>query len=73
MQEPTRWPLSARLNITIGRHERRLDTAEVHEAARAGDAHEFVDGAAAGSTTRCCPGTSPTVRTCPAGSGSGWR
>ena len=22
MQEPTRWPLSARLNITIGRHER---------------------------------------------------
>jgi ATP-binding cassette subfamily B protein len=42
MQEPTRWPLSARLNITIGRHERRLDTAEVHEAARAGDAHDFV-------------------------------
>ncbi|WP_239162892.1 ABC transporter ATP-binding protein [Paractinoplanes rishiriensis] len=42
MQEPTRWPLSARLNITIGRYERLAHTSEVHAAARAGDAHEFV-------------------------------
>jgi ATP-binding cassette subfamily B protein len=42
MQEPTRWPLSARLNITIGRYERLAQTRDVHAAARAGDAHEFV-------------------------------
>ena len=42
MQEPTRWPLSARYNITIGRHDRRHDADEVQEAARAGDAHDFV-------------------------------
>jgi ATP-binding cassette subfamily B protein len=42
MQEPTRWPLSARANITIGRHDRRVNAEQVHEAARAGDAHDFV-------------------------------
>ena len=42
MQEPTRWPLSARLNITIGRHDRATETPLVHAAARAGDAHDFV-------------------------------
>ena len=42
MQEPTRWPLSARQNITIGRHDRRIELRYVHEAARAGDAHDFV-------------------------------
>ncbi|MET8146784.1 ABC transporter ATP-binding protein [Actinoplanes sp. NPDC049668] len=42
MQEPTRWPLSARSNITIGRYERGVDAALVLEAARAGDAHDFV-------------------------------
>ncbi|MEU7902317.1 ATP-binding cassette domain-containing protein [Actinoplanes sp. NPDC049118] len=42
MQEPTRWPLSARANITIGRYERGVDTAVLLEAARAGDAHDFV-------------------------------
>jgi ATP-binding cassette subfamily B protein len=42
MQEPTRWPLSARANITIGRHDRRTSAEQVHEAARAGDAHDFV-------------------------------
>ncbi len=42
MQEPTRWPLSARANITIGRHDRIVETPLVHEAARAGDAHDFV-------------------------------
>lgn len=42
MQEPTRWPLSARSNITIGRYERGVDAAVVLEAARAGDAHDFV-------------------------------
>jgi ATP-binding cassette, subfamily B, bacterial len=42
MQEPTRWPLSARLNISIGRHARPAATDRVHAAARAGDAHEFV-------------------------------
>jgi ATP-binding cassette subfamily B protein len=42
MQEPTRWPLSARANITIGRHDRPLDEQEVLAAARAGDAHDFV-------------------------------
>jgi ATP-binding cassette subfamily B protein len=42
MQEPTRWPLSARLNITIGRHERVTGMPEVQAAARAGDAHDFV-------------------------------
>nr|WP_296069699.1 ABC transporter ATP-binding protein [uncultured Actinoplanes sp.] len=42
MQEPTRWPLSARLNITIGRHGRVSGMREVEAAARAGDAHDFV-------------------------------
>jgi len=42
MQEPTRWPLSARDNITIGRHDRPVETGQVHDAARAGDAHDFV-------------------------------
>ncbi|MFG1608267.1 ABC transporter ATP-binding protein [Actinoplanes sp. NPDC049265] len=42
MQEPTRWPLSARLNITIGRYDRDVETDLVHSAARAGDAHDFV-------------------------------
>jgi ATP-binding cassette subfamily B protein len=42
MQEPTRWPLSARANITIGRHDRTVEIGRVHEAARAGDAHDFV-------------------------------
>jgi len=42
MQEPTRWPFSARINITIGRHDRRANAAQIHEAARAGDAHDFV-------------------------------
>jgi ATP-binding cassette subfamily B protein len=42
MQEPTRWPLSARDNITIGRHDRPVRTPQVHDAARAGDAHDFV-------------------------------
>jgi ATP-binding cassette subfamily B protein len=42
MQEPTRWPLSARANITIGRHDRAVTLQTVHEAARAGDAHDFV-------------------------------
>ncbi|MEV4637332.1 ATP-binding cassette domain-containing protein [Actinoplanes sp. NPDC049548] len=42
MQEPTRWPLSARVNITIGRYERSPHLPEVQEAARAGDAHDFV-------------------------------
>jgi ATP-binding cassette subfamily B protein len=42
MQEPTRWPLSARRNITIGRHDRPADAALVEAAARAGDAHDFV-------------------------------
>jgi ABC-type branched-subunit amino acid transport system ATPase component len=34
--------LTARANITIGRHDRPLDVGNLHEAARAGDAHEFV-------------------------------
>ncbi|AEV82562.1 ABC transporter ATP-binding protein [Actinoplanes sp. SE50] len=42
MQEPTRWPLSARANIAIGRHDRPASLAEVRESARAGDAHGFV-------------------------------
>ncbi|MBG0563400.1 ABC transporter ATP-binding protein [Actinoplanes aureus] len=42
MQEPTRWPLSARLNIAIGRHDRPVSLNQVQESARAGDAHEFV-------------------------------
>jgi ATP-binding cassette subfamily B protein len=42
MQEPTRWPISARANITIGRHARPVTDTEVHGAARAGDAHDFV-------------------------------
>ncbi|MEV8507611.1 ATP-binding cassette domain-containing protein [Actinoplanes sp. NPDC051475] len=42
MQEPTRWPLSARVNITIGRYERSPHLPDIHEAARAGDAHDFV-------------------------------
>ncbi|WP_284045261.1 ABC transporter ATP-binding protein [Paractinoplanes maris] len=42
MQEPTRWPFSARANITIGRHDRPPAMPAVHAAARAGDAHGFV-------------------------------
>jgi ATP-binding cassette subfamily B protein len=42
LQEPTRWPLSARTNITIGRYDRHVQASDVHEAARAGDAHDFV-------------------------------
>jgi ATP-binding cassette subfamily B protein len=42
MQEPTRWPLSARENITIGRHDRPVDGTLVRAAAEAGDAHDFV-------------------------------
>lgn len=42
MQEPTRWPLSARDNITIGRYARAPRADQVEAAARAGDAHEFV-------------------------------
>jgi ATP-binding cassette, subfamily B, bacterial len=42
MQEPTRWPLSARQNITIGRYQRPASQPEVETAARRGDAHEFV-------------------------------
>ncbi len=42
MQEPTRWPLSARENITIGRHDRPVDGELVRAAAEAGDAHDFV-------------------------------
>ncbi|SDT64428.1 ABC transporter ATP-binding protein [Actinoplanes derwentensis] len=42
MQEPTRWPLSARLNIAIGRHDRPATLERVRESARAGDAHDFV-------------------------------
>ncbi|MEV6348821.1 ABC transporter ATP-binding protein [Actinoplanes sp. NPDC051851] len=42
MQEPTRWPLSARANIAIGRHDRPATLEQVQESARAGDAHDFV-------------------------------
>jgi ATP-binding cassette subfamily B protein len=42
MQEPTRWPLSARANITIGRYDHSVETHRVLGAARAGDAHDFV-------------------------------
>ncbi|WP_229073809.1 ABC transporter ATP-binding protein [Actinoplanes sp. DH11] len=42
MQEPTRWPLSARLNIAIGRHDQPATLERVQDSARAGDAHEFV-------------------------------
>jgi ATP-binding cassette subfamily B protein len=42
MQEPTRWPLSARENITIGRYERPVHDPSVQGAAAAGDAHDFV-------------------------------
>ncbi|MEU4425631.1 ABC transporter ATP-binding protein [Actinoplanes sp. NPDC024001] len=42
MQEPTRWPFSARQNISIGRYDRRASLDEVQTSARAGDAHEFV-------------------------------
>ncbi|MBU2670946.1 ABC transporter ATP-binding protein/permease [Actinoplanes bogorensis] len=42
MQEPTRWPLTARQNIGIGRQERVAGMAEVRAAARAGDADEFI-------------------------------
>ncbi|MGA5300803.1 ABC transporter ATP-binding protein [Nucisporomicrobium flavum] len=42
MQEPTRWPFSARTNITIGRYDSSAAMPQVEAAARAGDAHEFV-------------------------------
>ncbi|GAA3941729.1 ABC transporter ATP-binding protein [Actinoplanes auranticolor] len=42
MQEPTRWPLSARANITIGRYDHSVEPERVLGAARAGDAHDFV-------------------------------
>lgn len=43
MQEPTRWPLSARDNITIGRYERPAEQPQVEVAARQGDAHDFIE------------------------------
>jgi ATP-binding cassette subfamily B protein len=43
MQEPTRWPLSARDNIAIGRYEHGDGSHEaVEAAARLADAHEFI-------------------------------
>ncbi|MEH1127545.1 ABC transporter ATP-binding protein [Micromonospora sp. CPCC 206061] len=42
MQEPTRWPLSARDNISIGRYERPAEQSTVEAAAERGDAHEFI-------------------------------
>jgi ATP-binding cassette subfamily B protein len=42
MQEPTRWPLTAAANITVGRHDRPASAADVEDAARKGDAHEFI-------------------------------
>lgn len=42
MQEATRWPLSASANITAGRHDRATTPAEIQEAARQGDAHDFI-------------------------------
>ncbi|MCW6010964.1 ABC transporter ATP-binding protein/permease [Micromonospora sp. CPCC 205371] len=42
MQEPTRWPLSARDNIGIGRYERPAEQSTVEAAAERGDAHEFI-------------------------------
>jgi ATP-binding cassette subfamily B protein len=51
MQEPTRWPLSARANVSIGRYERPVVQPAVEEAARRGDAHEFVTELARGYDT----------------------
>jgi ATP-binding cassette, subfamily B, bacterial len=51
MQEPTNWPLSARENISIGRHERLADHAAVELAARQGDAHQFIVELARGYDT----------------------
>jgi ATP-binding cassette subfamily B protein len=51
MQEPTRWPLSARATITIGRYQRPATQQGVEEAARRGDAHEFVTELARGYDT----------------------
>ncbi|GLI00107.1 ABC transporter ATP-binding protein [Phytohabitans aurantiacus] len=42
MQEPTRWPLKARDNISIGRYERPAEQSTVEAAADRGDAHEFI-------------------------------
>ena len=42
LQEPTRWPLSARANISIGRHESAEVPELVEAAARRGDAHGFI-------------------------------
>jgi ATP-binding cassette subfamily B protein len=51
MQEPTRWPLSARANITVGRHARPVDERDVEAAARQGDAHDFITELARGYDT----------------------
>ncbi|MFI5838521.1 ABC transporter ATP-binding protein [Catenuloplanes sp. NPDC051500] len=42
MQEPTRWPLKAKDNIVIGRYDREAGDDAVVDAARAGDAHDFI-------------------------------
>jgi ATP-binding cassette subfamily B protein len=42
MQEPTRWPLSAAANITIGRHDRAATPADIEAVARQADAHEMI-------------------------------
>ena len=42
MQEPTRWPLRAKDNIMIGRYDREAGDDAVVDAARAGDAHDFI-------------------------------
>jgi ATP-binding cassette subfamily B protein len=51
MQEPTRWPLSARANIAIGRYERPAAQPDVEVAARQGDAHGFITELARGYDT----------------------
>jgi ATP-binding cassette subfamily B protein len=51
MQEPTRWPLSARENITIGRYEQPTDQPRVEAAAHSGDAHGFIVELARGYDT----------------------
>jgi ATP-binding cassette subfamily B protein len=72
-QEPVRWPHTARVNVRIGRHDGPT-RATARCRRRPGSPVPTRSWTACPvSGTPCCPRTSATGWTSPAGSGSGWR
>jgi len=54
-QDFVKYHLTARENISLGRHERSHDLDAIHEAARATGAHDFLAGLEGGYDTRLGP------------------